>query len=664
MKKLKLISPIMASVAFVTPCLAVLSSCSQKDYTEIVSEIKTLTIQKFKELSSIVHRNSWEETEIMEYLEKELKNTGAASLAGRDNWSDISIINQTIIKETGSAPVVNAYGNVWYDIPASKGMENIPGIIIQTHLDTPMKIKNDTHAGWEAWREQKNNLINVTVDNENDLLFTGPKDGVNGDTSLGADGGIAIALMIALAQNRQNFTHGPIRLLFTAGEQETGAEKDVHDLASGAALLYYDQWGYLERSDAQSFEGPGYYYKNLQGNLEKCVSIPLDQYKKPFGENGEFNRIISLTGLYKNTVYKSSAGIHECDVEKIASADDGIKPTPIGDGNLKQYTVTIDGTKLQGGASSKDINNNYANAVQMLMSFLLTSDSNMRLINIKSDESSYSIPKNASCTFATSLDYNTLCEKASLFFEYFKATATDEDWADKKWDDIFIVKQINENLYQYGLSPEQSSRITILTGECLKYGSLDWFDIYTKKNVKTSANFTGLKLEHNEDKEDSYYTFKLKVIHRSAEEKQLILAQDLSHALMEQFLYDMLIENPTGGQAHDFDKYITHINTPVWERNDNDSMVKLVKDSYKYFKYKNSELDTHGWVEPGCFPNIFNEDDGKAAGHISHPKLGDGLNVTCVGPLITNNHELNEVCDIDSVKSMIATLLYCFDNIK
>ncbi|MCQ2792385.1 MAG: beta-Ala-His dipeptidase [Bacilli bacterium] len=95
-------------------------------------------------------------------------------------------------------------GNFWMDVPATKGYETKPKIILQAHTDMVCEHEKDYPINF-----QKDGLTPV-IDDKNHTI-TAYK------TSLGADDGIGIAMALAIATS--DIPHGPIRTLFTADEE-------------------------------------------------------------------------------------------------------------------------------------------------------------------------------------------------------------------------------------------------------------------------------------------------------------------------------------------------------------------------------------------------------------------------------------------------------------
>jgi len=97
--------------------------------------------------------------------------------------------------------------NVYVRKPASKGMENRKGVILQAHLDMVPQKNNDKVFDFE------NDPIEAYVDGE----------WVTADgTTLGADNGVGAAAILAVLED-DTLVHGPVEALFTATE-ETGMD--------------------------------------------------------------------------------------------------------------------------------------------------------------------------------------------------------------------------------------------------------------------------------------------------------------------------------------------------------------------------------------------------------------------------------------------------------
>jgi len=129
-------------------------------------------------------------------------------------------------RSLGLSTAVDAVGNVLIRKPAAKGMEQLPGVVLQAHLDmVPQKTPWSTH------------------DFATDPIRAFVADGwVHADgTTLGADDGIGVAIIMALLQ-ADDVAHGPLEALFTVDEEDgfTGIEALAADLLQGRYLINVD----------------------------------------------------------------------------------------------------------------------------------------------------------------------------------------------------------------------------------------------------------------------------------------------------------------------------------------------------------------------------------------------------------------------------------------
>jgi len=129
-------------------------------------------------------------------------------------------------KNLGLETIEDAVGNVIIRKPATPGMENRKGIILQAHLDmVPQKNEDTDH-------DFKQDPLKPWVDGDW-VKATG--------TTLGADNGIGIAAAMAVLASA-DLQHGPVEALFTIDEETgmTGAFGIQAGLIQGDILLNMD----------------------------------------------------------------------------------------------------------------------------------------------------------------------------------------------------------------------------------------------------------------------------------------------------------------------------------------------------------------------------------------------------------------------------------------
>ena len=108
-------------------------------------------------------------------------------------------------KSIGVETFQDEVGNIIYRKPATPGMENRKGVILQAHMDMVPQKNNDTVHNFET------DPIQTYIDGD----WVKAKG-----TTLGGDNGIGVAAIMAVMEDK-NLKHGPIEALITADE-ETG----------------------------------------------------------------------------------------------------------------------------------------------------------------------------------------------------------------------------------------------------------------------------------------------------------------------------------------------------------------------------------------------------------------------------------------------------------
>lgn len=121
---------------------------------------------------------------------------------------------------------VDDVGNVLIRKPATAGMEDRRGVVLQAHMD----------------------MVGVAAEGSDHVFETDPIEAyVDGgwvraeDTTLGADNGIGVAMIMALLE-AADVSHGPLEALFTVNEEDgyTGANALKPGVLQGAMLFNLD----------------------------------------------------------------------------------------------------------------------------------------------------------------------------------------------------------------------------------------------------------------------------------------------------------------------------------------------------------------------------------------------------------------------------------------
>ncbi|MBA4108379.1 MAG: cytosol nonspecific dipeptidase [Leptothrix sp. (in: Bacteria)] len=174
---------------------------------------------------------------------------------------------------------VDDAGNLIVRKPASPGRERVPGMVLQGHLDMVCQKNSD-------WPH----------DFSRDPIKPVLRDGylVAEDTTLGADNGIGVAMILAVLEDPA-LTHGPIEALFTVDEEAGmgGAQGLAPGVLQGSVMLNLDteEWGE--------------FYLGCAGGMDVNVSRPGQAQPLPAGHEAWR---LSLRGLRGG---HSGVNIHE-----------------------------------------------------------------------------------------------------------------------------------------------------------------------------------------------------------------------------------------------------------------------------------------------------------------------------------------------------------------
>lgn len=129
-------------------------------------------------------------------------------------------------KNLGLETFADEIGNVIIRKPATKGMENCKGVIIQGHMDMVPQANSDKKHNWLT------DPIEPRIDGE--------WVKANG-TTLGADNGMGVAIAMAILASK-DIAHGPIEVLITCDEETgmTGANGIKSGVLQGDILINAD----------------------------------------------------------------------------------------------------------------------------------------------------------------------------------------------------------------------------------------------------------------------------------------------------------------------------------------------------------------------------------------------------------------------------------------
>lgn len=171
-------------------------------------------------------------------------------------------------KDLGLETFVDEVGNVIIRKPATPGMENRKGVILQAHMDMVPQKNNDTVHDFV------NDPIEAYIDGEW-LKAKG--------TTLGADNGLGVAVIMAVFESK-DLKHGPLEALITTDEETGmfGAFGLKPGTVNGEILLNLDS------------EDEGELYIGCAGGMDVTASL---EYKEVAPEEGDIAIQITVKGL-------------------------------------------------------------------------------------------------------------------------------------------------------------------------------------------------------------------------------------------------------------------------------------------------------------------------------------------------------------------------------
>lgn len=160
-------------------------------------------------------------------------------------------------EELNLETVVDATGNIVIRKPATPGMENKPGVILQSHMDMVCESLHGKEIDFE------NDPIETYIDGE----------WLKADrTTLGADDGIGVAMQLAVLRSN-DIEHGPIECVFTVDEETglTGAMGIQEGFMNGDYLINLDS------------EDEGQFFISCAGGVNTTARFKYEMVDAPAG---------------------------------------------------------------------------------------------------------------------------------------------------------------------------------------------------------------------------------------------------------------------------------------------------------------------------------------------------------------------------------------------
>lgn len=198
----------------------------------------------------------------------------------------------------GLETIVDGAGNVVIRKPATSGREGCAGVVLQAHLDMVPQ-PNDSEFDFET------DPIRAFV--QDGWVFAG-------DTTLGADDGIGVAMIMALLES-DSIVHGPIEALFTTNEEDgmDGITALAPDALSGRMYVNVDN------------EVEGSFVISSAGGVDVDVRDVYEETPTPTGMIGYEIAIHGLIGGHSGIdIDKGRGSAHQLMARLLVEAPAGL----------------------------------------------------------------------------------------------------------------------------------------------------------------------------------------------------------------------------------------------------------------------------------------------------------------------------------------------------
>lgn len=574
MKKVKLLNKLLLipSCAMISTGITTLTSCS-KNVPQITKDI----IKEFEGVCTIPR--PCDDGKHWEYLH-------GAQLKG---------IRDYIISKAKAVGIPDAdihteenYYNLWIDIDGNDPELTEP-VILQGHMDMVVD-------GIGSWEGKTTTPIVPEIDWKHNIIHS--KDY---KTSLGADDGIALALIINL-MNHKEIKHGPIRAVFTTEED--------------AGMFGADEISKNHPEVFQTYKHkPIKYLINLDGEEDGMLLY------------GGF-----ASAMYSFTTYEGINNSHKGDLTNV-------------------FSLNIDG--MLGGHSGVDIQRHRGNANKMLMNFLYdvissNQDNEVQLVKLWHPRETSSgliedvaytanqIVANGQVIFKTNLDKNTLTNYLNTKIQDWKTKYSGENWDKVKIElkEATILPEDQNKCF----SENYSQKIITFIGkeinndwskevqDCLHYGEFP--KINNEQWAWASTNISPLDIKY-----DSRGYMYVDITTQCRCEKN-----DTLNTL--KWYYDNI------ERQHIFHgRLITEY--PAWEGTPEGEMLQICKKGYESI---------------GVTPKIDIIAGGLEVAYWS--KANPNLSIACIGPQNNDCHTTRETLFIDTITHCQSVLEYALQQMK
>jgi len=545
MKKInKLVSSIVigtGAIGMLVPMISSLSSCGHTSkFAQTAEMLKNDAIQIFKDICCSVRHNSGNLRAILDIYKTYLNEIGLTNSYYEQPWTEYQ--DEAIKKGTKESFFQSKYGNAYFDIPAAQGCDSWEPVILQGHVDM-------VESGFplDPKVEHPIKVVEKLVNGKKTLQTE------NNATSLGADNGAGIALMLAIAKNRDKFQHGKIRCLLSADEEP-------------------------------GMVGAGYVPELWFDGFNNVINIDNEAI-------GEI--VISCAGGYSQ----------EFEVPTVQELLDNGFIEEIDYGPNQIYKITIDNLKA---SHSADVTQKMSNGIQLVtgtLSYLFQGIENqIRLLALDTPETSVT---NAIVTkgTATYVDGNGIIYSQDQINKFEKAATNwiKENYPEETNPRVEIQTLSNAefgNADKHYVLTNSATLALINIINKFMFGPISYLD-QQKTILESSSNVGPIHVYINgEASSADIPAISLKFYSRSCNNQIMTLIQNYNATLADAFKNAFIPNTGTTiGKIHTLAEF------PGWAPAENDPMVEAFVAGYKDAGVEPKKMIIHGGVEPAWWVN-------------------------------------------------------------
>lgn len=550
--------------------------------------------------------NKWTQEILDEFIGNASKEIGGITSVPRPGNYHVEIVSYlqnrirtiTGLKDEDIHIQGSGVDNIYFDLPASKGLENKDMVILQGHTDMVV-------AGMTE-QDAQDKPIDAVLDG-NTIHSKGFK------TSLGADNGIGISIMLTIAKHVNDFKHGPLRFLMTADE----------DIGMVGAQALDPKWlidpqgkqiKWLLNIDA---EQKGVIYNGCAGNVRLFFTKNYPT-TNPFDEGQELN--------YYQAYFNGLNGGHSAfDILKKRANADKLAFMLLNKlvNYAKLHSKIVRLVAMDHYDKEKQININYS-ANQLI--------ANSRIVfatDIDSDtvEDFFSeIVKLCGCDDKqpyTGEDYDTVCSKSVI------------EQSSTGFQNLALLQSDTEILsYKFGHNDAT-------LGDDLTSYYFGVFDDIAPNELIDAPNASG-NIGPFEFRQNGISN----ITHLEGATSCRSSVKNQNDKLSIDWITDQYINlaRSMGFEGQQIRKGPIYY---PWPKDESNPLVQILKDGYEKYDVKPIPYSSPGGVEPTWW----------------HAKSGGLITCACIGPTIQNAHSLIETLYIDTINPVMKTAIYALEQL-